>query len=69
MTDERLVRFVRASLAPASDRVPARDLWPSVLDRIRTPDEWTWLDVCLAAAVVIGLLIFPEYLTLLAYHL
>jgi hypothetical protein len=69
MSDDRMRELLRSALPPAPDRGPTRDLWPLVVARMRPPDRWSWLDVGLAAAVVAVLLMFPEYASLLAYHL
>jgi hypothetical protein len=53
---------------PVDTDVARRDLWPAVVTRIDAPPEWRWLDLSLAAAIVIVLLVFPEWLLALAYH-
>jgi hypothetical protein len=40
-----------------------------VVDRLEAPRHWSWVDLSLAAMVAIALLMFPEGLFLLAYHL
>ena len=67
--DDRLLRVLRSAFPPVGDEAPSRDLWPSVADRIEAPDRWVWLDLSLAALVTIVLVIFPEYVSVLAYHL
>jgi hypothetical protein len=67
--DERLERLLRSALRPVAARGPSRDLWPRVLRRSQAPVAWSWLDVSLAAVVAIVLLLFPNWLWLLAYHL
>jgi len=69
--DDRLQRLLRSALPPIgdTDRGSSRDLWPLVVDRLHGKAEWSWLDVGLAAIVVALLLIVPEWLWLLAYHL
>ena len=69
MTDDRLAEILRAALPPASDDGPSRDLWAVLAGRLDRSPRWTILDVGLAAAVATALLIFPEWLWLLAYHL
>jgi len=66
--DDRLRHLLRSALPPA-DRSSSRDLWPLVVDRIEAPIGWSWLDLGLAAAVTLALLMFPDWLWLLAYHL
>ena len=69
MTDDHLEELLRAALPPTSDDGPSRDLWPLLATRVDRAARWTILDVSLAAAVAIALLVFPEWLWLLAYHL
>jgi nuclear transport factor 2 (NTF2) superfamily protein len=67
--DDRLQQLLRSARAPAADRQLSRDLWPLVENRMQVRARWSWLDVSLAAAVAIVLLMFPGGLFLLAYHL
>jgi hypothetical protein len=70
--DQRLRDLLRSALPPTPDVAPPRDLWPRVARRLRAPSGWSfwsWVDVGLAAAVVIALVLFPKSLWLLAYHL
>ena len=47
----------------------APDLWPAVVDRVDRHPRWSAIDLALAAAVAVTLLMNPEWLWLLAYHL
>ena len=67
--DERLQHLLRSALPPVAGQGPSRDLWPSVANRIQAPAGSPWFDLGLAAVVAIALLMFPEWLLLLAYHL
>ncbi len=67
--DERLERLLRAALPPVPDAPLARDLWPAVVSRGEQRLPWTWLDLGLTALVATVLLLFPDCLWLLAYHL
>ena len=67
--DERLARLLRSTLRPVVVPAPSRDLWPSIVSRSRAPVAWSWLDLGVAAVVAIALLVFPNWLSLLAYHL
>ena len=67
--DDRLVHLLRAALPPASAAFPSRDLWPSVASAMGARVRMSWLDLVLAAAVAVALLIHPAWLWLLAYHL
>ncbi len=67
--DDRLVHLLRTALPPAGAARPSRDLWPSVLSAMEARVRVSWLDLVLAAAVAVALLIHPAWLWLLAYHL
>jgi len=67
--DDRLRQLLRSALPPPTDEGPSGDLWPRVVGRIETRSAWSWLDMSLAAMVALVLLMFPEGLFLLAYHL
>jgi len=67
--DERLAHLLRAALRPADSAGPSRDLWPSVANRMEARVRLSWLDVGVAAAVAVALLMRPAWLWLLAYHL
>jgi hypothetical protein len=70
MTDpDRLERLLRSALPPSAALVPSRDLWPSVLGRSQARKRLSWFDISTAAVVGIVLLMYPEWLWLLAYHL
>ena len=69
MTDEELKALLRSSIVPPAEGGPRRDLWPDVAGRFDETARWSFIDVGLAAAVVVALAIFPEWLWLLAYHL
>lgn len=67
--DERLEQLLRSALAPVGARTPSRDLWPLIVGHRAAGGRWWWLDIGLAAAAAIALLVFPEWLWLLVYHL
>lgn len=67
--DQRLELLVRAALRPMPASRPTRDLWPRVLRRSQAPAVWDWIDLVAAAAAALALLLFPDWLWLLAYHL
>ncbi len=70
MNDEdRLERLLRAAMPPVPEALPSRDLWPAVVSRCSAGVTWSWLDLALAALVVVALVLFPDWLWLLAYHL
>ena len=67
--DERLQLLVREALRPAAVPGPSRDLWPLVVKRIRASAPWSWLDLSLAAALAIALLMRPSWLWFVVCHL
>jgi hypothetical protein len=69
MTDESLQALLKSALPPSADDQPARDVWADLVARIDASPRWSLLDLTLAAAVAIALLMFPEGFWVLAYHL
>jgi hypothetical protein len=70
MTDEeRLNELLRTALRSPTAQAPSRDLWPLIVERSRARPEWAWLDLGIAAVVAILLLLRPEWLRVLAFHL
>jgi hypothetical protein len=67
--DERLQQLLRSALAASGDRRGANDLWPSVVERLQQRPGWTWIDMAVVALVATALLLFPESVFVLSYHL
>ena len=67
--DDRLAPLLRAALPPADAAGPSRDLWPRVARGLEARVPVSWVDLALAAAVAVALLMHPAWLWLLAYHL
>ncbi len=67
--DDRLRSLVRSALPRTSGGEPPRDLWPLVITRLQTPNGGSWWDVALAATTGALLLLLPDALFLIAYHL
>ena len=67
--DEGLTMLLRAALGPGLDREPAKDLWPLIAERARARAGWSWLDLGIAAAITLFLLMRPGWVWLLASHL
>jgi hypothetical protein len=67
--DERLQQLLRTAFPSPGDRRGANDRSPAVVDRLQQRPEWTWIDLALAAGVATALLLFPESLFVLSYHL
>ena len=68
MSNERLQELLRAAMPPVEDERP-RDVWPAVEERLDRGPRWSLLDLGLAAAVVVALLLNPEWIWVIAYHL
>jgi hypothetical protein len=69
MTDDRLEQVLRAALPPTQDSAAPRDLWPSLVERLDGRPRWSLIDLGLGAAAALALLMFPEWLGPLVYHL
>jgi hypothetical protein len=72
VSDERLEKLgelLRAALPPTEEVSPRHDVWPALTRRLDQKPRWSVLDVGLAAAAAAALLLFPEWLWLLVYHL
>ena len=69
MTDDRLQELVRAAMPPVTDGGRARNVWPALVERLDRRTSWSLFDFGLAAAVAVALLVFPEWLWFLLYHL
>jgi hypothetical protein len=67
--DDPLRQLLRSALPPPAAQGPSRNLWPLVVNRIEAPAGWSWLDIGLAAIVALVLVMFPQWLLLLAFHL
>ena len=67
--DDRLQHLLRSAFPRTADQEPLRDLWPLVVNQINTPVKRSWFDISLAAVIAGLLMMFPEWLSLLAYHL
>lgn len=67
--DGRLEYLLRSSLSPAADGKPSRDLWPLVARRMHARVAPSWLDISMAAVVFMLLIMFPDWLLFLVYHL
>jgi hypothetical protein len=67
--DERFQQLVRSAIRPVAAVGPSRDLWPAIVSRGRAHARWSWLDLGVAAAIAVSLVMFPDALWLLAYHL
>ncbi len=72
MNDDRPIGdLLRSALSGgyAGGGGPTRDLWPAIEHRLAARTSWTRLDLALLALVAVLLVIFPDWLLLLALHL
>jgi hypothetical protein len=69
MTDDELEKYLREALRPTSDGPARRDLWAALMKRLEERPRWSLIDVGLGIAVAVVLLISPDRLWLIAYHL
>ena len=69
MTDESLQALLKSAMPAIEGERPARDTWSDIVTRVDDRPRWTLLDLGLAAAVALAMLLFPEGIWLLAYHL
>jgi hypothetical protein len=69
MNEERLRSLLCSAFPKPQGGKPSRDLWPSIVHRIKAPAVWSWIDTSVAVGVVITLAILPKAILLLAYHL
>ncbi len=67
--DTRLLALLRSELPPVVPVRPPRDTWRRVVERNHRRGEWSWLDLAVAAAAAAFLLLRPDLLVVLAYHL
>jgi hypothetical protein len=67
--DREFHDWIRRALPPAQTG-PGRDLWPVMLRRLeRRPAPDLWLRWALAGLALISLLVYPEAIPMLLYHL
>ena len=71
--EERIRQLLKSSLPPITDAEPTRDLWPEMLRRIEVnPDNrvtFGLLDWVITGLVAASMLVFPELIPGLLYHL
>ena len=68
--DDELQAALKRAMPPMDEINLERDLWPQMERRLASePVRFVWLDWGLAAAAILWLLLFPEILLPLLYHL
>jgi hypothetical protein len=66
---EDIGRILRKAIPPADTEL-RRDLWPRMLRRLEEPPSAVpWLDWALVALIAAWVLLFPEAIPVLLYHL
>jgi hypothetical protein len=73
MNDRELGAILKKSI-PAANRELQRDLWPSMLRRLEKnesslPHSIPWFDWVLLGAMVASVLLVPQMIPMLLYHL
>ncbi len=62
--------LLRKAISPVADRELKHDLWPQMLRKLdEQPSRVPWFDWALAAIVSALLLVFPNAIPALLYHL
>jgi hypothetical protein len=69
MTDDPFEELLRAALPPTEDTAVRRDAWPALVDRLSERPRWSLIDAGLGVAAASALLMFPEWVVPLVYHL
>lgn len=68
--DARIRELLRDAFRPPANGEPGRDLWPRMLRRLDQEHEhWSWVDWILAAVAGIWILVFPNVIPGVLYHL
>jgi hypothetical protein len=67
---EKIQELLKTAIPPVADPELKRDLWPQMLQKLgEGPVRVSWLDWALVALVMVWLLVFPEAIPGLLYHL
>ena len=69
MKDGQLEELLREALPPTEAGASTGKTWSRLSERLDQGPRWSWIDFGLATAVAISLLLSPEWLWLLVYHL
>jgi hypothetical protein len=68
--DERIEKILREAIPPLGRNALQRDLWPQMRQRLEVRSfTVSWFDWSLIAACLIWLVVFPEVIPALVYHL
>lgn len=69
MNDDRIAELLRAARPPVRDNASRRDAWPLIVERLASVSRWSVLDIGLGFAAAGALVLFPEWLVPLVFHL
>lgn len=69
MNDDRIAELLRETRPPVRDNVSRRDAWPMIVARLASELRWSVLDIGLGFAAAGALVLFPEWLVPLVFHL
>jgi hypothetical protein len=69
MSNEQLRRLLQSALPPPAPAAHPRNAWPMIAARLDSRPAWTMFDLALAGGIVIALLMVPQALFVLAWHL
>jgi hypothetical protein len=71
MTDreEKLRELLGKAFQPPANAGPSGDLWPRMLRKLDEGERWHWLDWLLVAVAAAWIVVFPEVIPSLLYHL
>lgn len=68
--DNEIQKLLKRSIPPVADTELRRDLWPEMLKKLsEQPVRVPWFDWALAAILSALLIVFPEVIPALLYHL
>jgi hypothetical protein len=68
--DKEIQKLLKRSIPPVADTELRRDLWPAMLKKLsEQPVHVPWFDWALAAILSALLIVFPEVIPALLYHL
>jgi hypothetical protein len=68
--DKEIQKLLKRSIPPVADTELRRDLWPEMLKKLNEqPVRVPWFDWALAAILSALLIVFPEVIPALLYHL
>ena len=70
LNDEQIRKMIKQAIPPIADPELRCDLWPEMLRRLaEQPARMAWLDWALLGTVAIWVLVSPEMIPILLYHL